>query len=158
VHCWLGGRVTNRTGVYMIENIVSHKCYVGSAAKMFKGRFSAHLSTLRKGVHRNKHLQNSYNKYGESVFKFKILEVCSPEDCIEREQVWLDLINPEYNIRRVAGSSLGVKFSDETKRKLSYAASNRSPEIRKKMGDIQRGRKASDDTRKRLSAAMYKRW
>jgi len=44
-------------------------------------------------------------KYGYSSFSLSILEYCEPEQLIEREQYFIDLINPEYNILRTAGSS-----------------------------------------------------
>jgi group I intron endonuclease len=37
---------------------------------------------------------------------------------IEREQYYIDLLNPEYNISRVAGSSLGRRHTPETLAKL----------------------------------------
>jgi group I intron endonuclease len=58
-------------------------------------------------------------KYGYSSFKLEILENCEPNILIEREQYYLDLLNPEYNILKkaprarasggaCAGSLLGV--------------------------------------------------
>lgn len=49
---------------------------------------------------------------------FIVLEVCNPENCIEREQYYIDLLKPDMNVCKVAGSSLGVKRTDETKEKL----------------------------------------
>jgi hypothetical protein len=34
---------------------------------------------------------------------------------LEREQYYLDLLKPEYNILKVAGSSLGFKHSEESR-------------------------------------------
>lgn len=66
--------------------------------------------------------------YGYSSFKLEILEYCEPEINIEREQYYLDLLKPEYNILKTAGSSLGHKHSEETKEKIKAAALNRSEE------------------------------
>ena len=51
-------------------------------------------------------------KYGNSKFKLDILEYCAPEDCIKREQYYLDLLKPKYNILKIAGSSLGHKHTE----------------------------------------------
>jgi group I intron endonuclease len=57
-------------------------------------------------------------KYGYSNFSFEILEYCAASKCIEREQYYIDLLNPEYNISPKAGSRLGSKHSEETIAKL----------------------------------------
>ena len=46
-------------------------------------------------------------KYGYSNFTLEIIEYCEPSDVIDREQFYLDLLQPEYNILSKAGSSLG---------------------------------------------------
>ena len=58
-------------------------------------------------------------KYGYSNFTLEILEYCDPKDLIKREQYYLDLIKPEYNILIIAGSRLGKKHSEETLAKMS---------------------------------------
>lgn len=60
-------------------------------------------------------------KYGYSKFKLEILEYCSPEDLIEREQYYLKSLEPYYNILKIAGSSLGYTHSQETKDKMAAA-------------------------------------
>jgi group I intron endonuclease len=57
-------------------------------------------------------------KYGYANFKLEILEYCSPEECIKREQYYINTFNPEYNVLKVAGSTLGYKHSEETKAKF----------------------------------------
>jgi len=52
-----------------------------------------------------------------------ILEYCSPEQCLERENYYLCSLPHEYNILPKAGSSLGYKHSGEAKTKISDAAS-----------------------------------
>ena len=68
--------------------------------------------------------------YGFDGFTLEILEYCQPLDLIKREQYYIDLLKPEYNILKVAGSSLGVKRSEETKAKLKEKALARtSPRV-----------------------------
>jgi group I intron endonuclease len=52
--------------------------------------------------------------YGYSKFRLQILEYCDSDKCIEREQYYLDSLNPEYNILKKAGSSLGYKHTEES--------------------------------------------
>jgi len=62
-------------------------------------------------------------KYGHSLFSFGVLEYCDKKDIYIREQYYIDTLNPEYNISRVAGSPLGVIRSKETKAKIAAARS-----------------------------------
>ena len=75
-------------GIYCIENILNGKKYVGKSIHI-EERIKTHFRELRKNVHHNKHLQNSYNKYGEENFKWSIIEECSKEDLNEREIWWI---------------------------------------------------------------------
>lgn len=52
-------------------------------------------------------------KYGYSQFKLDILEYCDTKDIVKREQYYIDYFNPEYNILKVAYSSLGYKHSEK---------------------------------------------
>ena len=55
-------------------------------------------------------------KYGCSNFSLEILEYCEPSKCIVREQYYLDLLKPEYNISLTAGAPMtGRNHSEETK-------------------------------------------
>jgi group I intron endonuclease len=56
-------------------------------------------------------------KHGISNFSLTILEYCSPDKCIEREDLYLSSVNHEYNILEKAGSSLGYIHSDEFRKK-----------------------------------------
>jgi group I intron endonuclease len=47
------------------------------------------------------------NKHNLKNFSLYILEYCSPEDVIKREQYYLDTYKPIYNILKIIGSSLG---------------------------------------------------
>jgi group I intron endonuclease len=58
-------------------------------------------------------------KYGYSNFRLEILEYCESEDVVAREQYYLDLLKPEYNILSTAGSSLGYKHTTEYLAKMS---------------------------------------
>jgi group I intron endonuclease len=67
-------------------------------------------------------IYKSLIKNGYSAFSLEIMEYCEPDKVINREQYYLDLLNPEYNILTTAGSSLGRKHSEDTKVKLRAIA------------------------------------
>lgn len=110
--------ISSKSGVYKILNNVNNKFYIGSATNLVK-RKENHRNTLLKNKHVNILLQRALCKYGVSSFDFIILEFCDTEKLIEREQYYIDTLNPEYNICRIAGNTLGAKHSVETRKKMS---------------------------------------
>lgn len=60
-------------------------------------------------------------KYGYDNFTFQILEYCPIQDLMEREQYYLDTVQPEYNILKFARSSRGYKHTEVSKQLLSSA-------------------------------------
>jgi group I intron endonuclease len=52
---------------------------------------------------------------------FSIIEYCPKDKLIEREQYWIDTLKPEFNICKIAGFTLGVKYSEKAKRNLRRA-------------------------------------
>ena len=71
-------------GIYCIENLINNKKYIG-LSKDIERRWLEHRSELRRGDHINACLQKAWEKYGESAFKFRIIELCSEEHLCERE-------------------------------------------------------------------------
>ena len=105
----------------MIQSISKpERVYIGSAQDISK-RWREHFRTLRLSKHHSYKLQMHYNKYGEEDLVFSILSECSVNNLITTEQIFLDLVNPYFNICKVAGSWLGQKHSDLSILKMSKA-------------------------------------
>jgi group I intron endonuclease len=119
----------NVAGIYTITS-PSGGQYIGSAVNV-RLRWHGHKIALRKGTHKNKKLQNAWNKYGESAMAFTTILVCRPCDLLLYEQALIDAVRPRYNICMVAGNSLGVRWSDESKAKKSQSllGIKQSPEL-----------------------------
>lgn len=110
-------RILKNCGVYVIRNLVNDNIYIGSSVNI-KKRFCQHRDGLRKNKHHNKHLQRSWNKYGEENFEFVVIEHHSyPEKILGRENKCILLYNPEYNSVRVNKEGRFV-LSEETKKKI----------------------------------------
>ena len=58
-------------------------------------------------------------KYGRANFSFEILEYCSSKNVIQKEQYYLDLLKPKYNILKIAGSSYGYRHNETNLAKLN---------------------------------------
>lgn len=156
--------MNSHSGIYRIDG-PNGKFYVGSA-KRFSRRWIEHKRDLRSGDHVNPKLQAAWNKYGEKSFSFSVIEgVPEMDRLIEREQFWIDelkAVDEGYNVLRIADSRLGLKSSDETKRKQSAAHTGRkhgpmSQEQKAYYSNLYAGRKLSDETRRRMSEARQGR-
>jgi group I intron endonuclease len=112
-----------KNGIYKITNIVNNKFYIGScSSKTFLyERLIHHRDDLINNKHCNFYFQRSFNKYGIDSFYYEIIEICNPQECIIREQYWIDLLNPHYNLLKVAGSSFGRECKLETRKRISNA-------------------------------------
>lgn len=60
-------------GVYIIENIINNKCYIGSSINIHK-RLTDHRSLLIRNAHHSYKLQGSVNKHGIDKFDFRVIE------------------------------------------------------------------------------------
>lgn len=114
-----------KSGVYRLTNLVNGKVYIGSGINLSK-RFTNYYSYAYISEYkRNMTIYKAILKYGYLNFTLEILEYCDLSDTIKREQHYLDLLNPEYNILKTAGSNLGYKHTEETLARMSKAALGR---------------------------------
>jgi group I intron endonuclease len=83
--------------IYKIINTANGKFYVGSTTNT-KERFRVHRNRLRKGRHHSKHLQAAWNKYGEQVFVFHVVQTVPDGESLQTaEDVWLaEHVGKEY--------------------------------------------------------------
>lgn len=135
------------SGIYQIKNKINNKFYIGSS-DFIRRRWREHTTSLNGNKHCNNYLQFSWNKYGADAFEFLILENCNSDKLIEREQIWIDWLKPEYNLSGTAGSPLGIKRSEEFKQKVRdrQLGSKHSKETKIKMSISQKGRRHSQES------------
>ncbi len=120
--------MSKKSGIYKISFKSSKKAYIGSSQNIRK-RKNEHLCGLRRQYHRNSHLQNAFNKYGEEEMTFEILLYCDIDDLLflEEEQIKKhDSYNSGYNlVETPTQGNRGMKMSADVKQKLSIAAKKR---------------------------------
>lgn len=148
-------------GIYKIQNILNGKVYIGSSVHIMS-RWSRHRSDLEKNRSTSIKLQLSYNKNGKDNFKFSIIEECSIDDLIIREQFYIDIFNSYengYNSAPKAGNTLGYSPTKETRDKISQAMKgNKNPFYGKKHSEetkellriINTGKKLSEEHKKKI--------
>jgi group I intron endonuclease len=143
--------------IYQITNMANGKYYIGSA-NSFARREWQHRYDLKRGAHKNPRLQAAWNKYGEDMFVFEVLEdVPEGESQLKAEDVWLaqHVGLPDcYNINTGAEAPrLGIPMSEASKQKVSESRTGKAagsehyrfgqevaPEVREKIGAAQRGK------------------
>ena len=172
------------SGIYQIVNTQNGHKYIGSSKDIHK-RILSHFEHLRKGKHHSIYLQRSYNLHGENVFDHSILEICSLENLVKREQYYIDTLSPEYNIcptaysmhglkktpeqiARMAESLRGVKHTEErNQRKSEYMKEvwqnvrkgwTHSEKTKKLVGEKGIGRVPTDEARKNMAEAARLAW
>lgn len=150
------------SGIYIIKNIITQDMYVGSSCNLNK-RKNAHLNSLLKNKHHSIVLQRAFNKYGMSNFIFEVIFNCNKNDCIEFENIFIQLLTPKYNIAKNAiAPMIGRKHSQETinKFKNKIVASGEkhhlfgksiSNETKEKMSIAHKGSKRTNITKERMS-------
>jgi len=137
-----------KSGIYRWNNLINNKSYVGSSISLTK-RFNNYYSLAflnRKINKENSGIYNAILKYGYSKFSLDIIEYCKPDLLIKREQYYIDLLQPEYNILKVAGSRLGFKHSEATKIKMSI--------INTSVNNPNFGKKHSYETKRKIGISL----
>ena len=115
------------SGIYCIENIVTHKKYIGQSINIYY-RWRKHKEALNSNTHDNSYLQNSWNKYGQENFSFYIVEQCGCDQLNEREIYYIEYYNTldrkfGYNLK-TGGQDCPTYYNDEIKEKMRESIRN----------------------------------
>jgi len=126
--------------------------YIGSSAVLdvrFRGYFAPSRLNSRESI-----IYKALLKYGFSKFSFEILEYCCIDNLIKREQYYIDLLKPVYNLCKIAGSPRGRIVSEETRAKLRIANTGykHTKEALEKISIASRSRSRTEEQREKLSA------
>lgn len=125
--------------VYCIHNTASNRVYIGITTQRPSKRWIFHRWSLRHGHHYNPHLQRAWNKYGEVVFEFAVLEECPTQIALDEAEIF----HIEY--LRSIGATLYNQKSGGGFGGIPNA------EMRRKMSEASKGKPKSTETRQRMS-------
>jgi group I intron endonuclease len=152
--------------IYKIINTVNGKFYVGSTTNT-RERFRTHRNKLRRNKHHTKHLQAAWNKYGESMFVFHVVETIPDRHSLQdAEDVWLlaHVGQPYcYNAGLRSGApwrgaekgshpNFGKPLSEEMKQSISDGLKNHYSEY----DHPRSGKTHSEDTKIKISVKVQK--
>lgn len=137
------------SGIYRWVNNKNQKSYVGSGVDLAKRLISYYNPNELNDNPRSIHA--ALLKYRHENFTLEILEYCDTAKLLEREQYYFDILNPEYNNLKFAYSLLGFRHSPENIEKFKLKTI--SPEHRKLLSSVHKGKLVSEETRNKLSVA-----
>jgi group I intron endonuclease len=135
--------INKKSGIYCIENIIDGKKYIG-CAKNFNKRWSAHKNLFRNNNHENIYMQRVYNKCGEGIFKYYVIqEIEYNKDIVESmETYWIVFyetyapFGKGYNLNFGGNGNLFFRHTEESKRKISDSISgSKNPNFGKKFSE-----------------------
>lgn len=139
--------------IYKIVNTITAKVYVGQTTQHPHKRKNNHFNALRNGTHWNPYLQNSFNKYGEGIFRFIVLNYATDKNTLDKLEneyiIKYNLLNDKYGYNLKQGGAHG-KHSEESKIKISKNNGMYQPKARKKIIKARTGKRHSEETRKKI--------
>ena len=95
----------NKSGVYRLVNKINGKSYVGSSMSLTNTLSIYYTLNLLKRKKGSIIIYRALLKYGYSNFRLDILEYCEAGLLMKREQYYIDLLKPKYNIKVVGSKS-----------------------------------------------------
>jgi len=155
-------------GIYKIINLKNNKVYIGQSKNIYK-RCEEHKHNLNINKHKNIHLQNAWNKYGEDNFLFEIIEICELDLLDNIEKLYIskyNSMNRDCGYNKESGGNKGkIKSIDSClkmsiARKSKYSGKNhplygkpRSEETKLKLKVANTGKTHSEETKDKISKA-----
>lgn len=85
--------------IYMIENVITNKKYIGQTKRSIKTRFSEHIRTSKRINSRlsKTKFYDSIRQYGEDKFTITLLETVEDNLADEREKFWIEKFDTVKN-------------------------------------------------------------
>lgn len=141
--------MTKICGIYYIKNLVTNKYYIGQAQDIYYRWRREKMFLNSDNIAWNKHLQNSWKKYGQENFEFKVIEECDITCLDEREIFWIkqfDAFHNGYN-QTIGGNGMRGLTPWNKGKKLSKS-------YRNKLSEAHKGYKHTEEQKTKLSQKL----
>lgn len=142
-------------GIYFIKNILTNQYYIGQSSNLQK-RLRDHRNNLVNNKHHNKHLQSSWNKYGEKNFIFKIIEECDIDNLNDLEVFYIKKFDSFHNgfNKTAGGDFIPQEFFDNSGKNNSFYGRKHTKESKQKMREAKIGKKLSQEHKNKISKKL----
>ena len=154
-----------KVGVYCWFNNVNGKFYIGSGDPLYL-RLSDYYQDWYYIARANVYIVRALSKHGMANFSLVILEYTTSDNLIKCEQKWIDKLNSEYNLNKLAGNSSDYVHTPESIEKMRTLALGRkhNEEVKKLMSESRKGvnnnffgKKHTEESIDLIRAAAFKR-
>ena len=150
--------------IYCAQNMVNGKRYVGKTMRGLEKRVKEHNQDATKNDRQHIYLYRAFHKYGFTNFSWTILCYCSDnQGLVIAEQYWIRILQTSnkqygYNLTIGGDGTPGWKHSVKVKCQISAAQKQAwaNPERKMKRLSVQRA-PISEEGRKRMSMGARKR-
>lgn len=147
--------------IYVIENQITGKMYVGQTSKSSKTRWIEHYREKRCSA-----LNNAIKKYGADAFSVRDIDTADTQEELDnKERFWIEALGTMapngYNLR--SGGRTGGVLSLDSRKKISETKKGKPLTFAQKEGIKNRnqrgenhpmfGRHHSEETKRKISAA-----
>lgn len=130
------------------KHTINGKSYIGFTSTTIAERLETHIQDAKHN-HTNRYFLSAINKHGTEDIITECLEILKTRpDALAREKYWIkfyDTYNTGYNM--TLGGDGGDTFSNNPNKE----------KIRKKISRLSRGRKHTEETKRKMSAAAKNR-
>lgn len=84
----------------MLTNNVTKKSYIGKSSNLF-GRLINYSSKPLLEAKLSSMIHRALIKFGLNKFSITIIEICKENELSSKEQYFIDVMKPHYNIRKL---------------------------------------------------------
>lgn len=151
-----------KSGIYLWYNNATGKYYIGQAKDLGdrkQGRLNRYYrpSYLGSKSRGSSAIRAAFIKYGHEFFSLYILEYCLIVKLDEREQYWIDILKPLYNILNIVKSSRGYKHTEESLLKMRGTRPQFKPSLEHRAAIAKSNRKENRNYDKTFSNSISER-
>lgn len=145
--------------IYLIENSVNLKMYVGITSKSVEARYRQHLKRVNAGE--NYKLYNAMRKYGVENFTYRLIDVASDwQDACKKERFYIAKYNSRdngYNMTLGGEGQYGLVYTDEMRKARSILSKGEGNPNYGRVSSM-RGKHYTEAQRLKYKESAKKRW
>ena len=144
------------SGVYKITNAITGDFYIGSS-KDVKHRWSCHKCQSRWNEHPNCPMYLDMKKYGVDKFAFEILEEAEVEQLKEKEQEFIEKLQPTYNQMNANGLNIERRKEYKKEYQKEYQKTDKYKEWQKEYNKSEKHKESQKKYEKTDKRKQYKK-